>query len=274
VNKEPGRDLFLPPFRGRIDPAWDTPLVRNALHAPRLLFEDPGARVLLKSRNTIAMVSLPLAPDKTAAVVVKEFGLRGVNRLKSLVLASKARKAWRGASALVERHINTPPPIAFLESRKRGFVDKSYFLAGFVEDAREIRFLLRELEGQALDGLLRDVAAFLAEAHDRGVLHKDLSDGNILVGTDPRGGWVFYLLDTNRVRTRDHIGGLARMKNLVRLGIPPDRQDLFLESYGRGKPFPKILRRWYKFQKACYAGRVNFKKRLRLKQLARKLGLQ
>lgn len=274
MKKEHGRELSLPPFRGRIDPAWDTPLVRNALRAPGLLFEDPGARILLKSRNTIAEVPLPLAPKKTATVVLKEFGLRGVNRLKSLVLASKARKAWRGASALVERKVNTPPPVSYLESRKRGFVDKSYFLAGFVEDAREIRFLLRELDGQALDGLLRDVAVFLADAHDRGVLHRDLSDGNILVGTNPRGGRVFYLLDTNRVRTRKRVGGLARMKNLIRLGIPPDRQDRFLAYYARGKALPKILRGWYKFQKAWYTGRVNLKKKLRLKKLARKLGIQ
>lgn len=274
MKKDFGRELSLPPFRGRIDPAWDTPLVQNALRAPGLLLQDPGACILLKSRNTVATVSLPLAPGKTAAAVLKEFGLRGVNRLKSLVLASKARKAWRGAAALVERKVNTPPPIAYLESRKRGVVDKSYFLAGFVEGAREIRFLWRELDGQALDRLLRDAAAFLADAHDRGVLHKDLSDGNILVKTDPRGGRVFYLLDTNRVRTRKHVGGPARMKNLIRLGIPPDQQDRFLGYYARGKALPKILRRWYKFQKAWYTGRVNLKKKLRLKQLARKLGIQ
>jgi hypothetical protein len=188
--------------------------------------------------------------------------------------SSKARKAWRGAAALVERKVTTPPPIAYLESRKRGFADKSYFLAGFVEDAREIRFLLRELEGEALDRLLRDVAAFLAGVHARGVLHKDLSDGNILVKADSRGGRVFYLLDTNRVRTRKRVGGLARMKNLIRLGIPPDKQDRFLGYYARGNSLPKTLRRWYKFQKAWYAGRINLKKKLRLKQLARKLGIQ
>lgn len=274
MKKDYGRELSLPPFRGRIDPAWDTPLVQNALRAPGLLLQDPGARILLKSRNTVALVPLPLAPDKTPSVVLKEFGLRGVNRLKSLVLASKARKAWRGAAALVERKVNTPPPIAYLESRKRGFADKSYFLAGFVEDAREIRFLLRELEGEALDRLLRDVAAFLAGVHARGVLHKDLSDGNILVKADSRGGRVFYLLDTNRVRTRKRVGGLARMKNLIRLGIPPDKQDRFLGYYARGNSLPKTLRRWYKFQKAWYAGRINLKKKLRLKQLARKLGIQ
>jgi len=274
MKKDHGRELSLPPFRGRIVPAWDTPLVRNALRAPGLLLQGLGARILLKSRNAVAAVPLPLAPDKTVTVVLKKFGLRGVNRLKTLVLASKARKAWHGAAALAARKVNTPPPIAYLESRKRGFVDESFFLAGFVEDAREIRFLLRELEGEALDRLVRDVAAFLADVHSRGVLHKDLSDGNILVKTDPRGGRVFYLLDTNRVRTRKRVGGLARMKNMVRLGIPPDKQDRFLGYYASGKSLPKTLRRWYKFQKAWYAGRVDLKKKLRLKQLAGKLGIQ
>ena len=269
-----GFALSLPPFRGRIDPAWNTASVLQALRDCRRLLDRPGTKVLLQSRNTVALVGLSLEPGREQPVVLKEFGLRGVNKLKSLVLPSKAAKAWRGASALVERGINTPPPIAYLESRKRGFVDRSYFLAGPIDDAREVRFLFRELQGEALDVLLRDLAAFLSGCHDRGIIHKDLSDGNILVKRGDRGQTLFFLLDTNRVRTRKRVGPLARMKNLVRLGVPPDKRAFFLEQYAQGKPLPKTLVRWYNFHKAFYAGRVNLKKRLRLKKLAGKLGIQ
>jgi len=207
-------------------------------------------------------------------VVLKEFGQRGVNRLKSLVLPSKAAKAWRGARALVSRKIDTPPPIAYLESRQRGFIDRCYFLAAPVEDAREVRFLFRELQGEELGALLSDLAAFLSECHDRGVVHKDLSDGNILVKQGERGERLFYLLDTNRVRIRGRVGRWSRMRNLIRLGIPPDKQVFFLERYVKSGPLARSLVRWYKFNKACYAGRVELKKKLRLKQLARKLGIQ
>ena len=269
-----GLALSLPPFRGRIDRAWNTASVLQALRACRRMLDRPGTKVLLQSRNTVALVGLSLEPGREQPVVLKEFGLRGVNKLKSLVLPSKAAKAWRGASALVERGIDTPPPIAYLESRKRGFVDRSYFLAGPIDDAREVRFLFRELQGEALDALLRDLGAFLSGCHDRGIIHQDLSDGNILVKRGNRGQSLFFLLDTNRVRTRKRVGPLARMKNLVRLGVPPDKRAFFLEQYAQGKPLPKTLVRWYNFHKALYAGRVSLKKRLRLKKLAGKLGIQ
>lgn len=269
-----GLALLLPPFRGRIDSTWNTPAVLQALRDCTRLLDRPGTKVLLQSRNTVALVGLPLEPGRERPVVLKEFGLRGVNKLKSLVLPSKAAKAWRGASALIERRIDTPPPVAYLESRKAGFVDRSYFLAAPIENAREVRLLFRELRGKALDLLLRDLAAFLAGCHDRGIIHKDLSDGNILVKRDSRGHPLFFLLDTNRVRTRRRVGRLARMTNLVRLGIPSDKRAFFLEQYAQGKPLPKTLVRWYNLRKGFYAGWVGLKKKLRLKKLARKLGVQ
>jgi hypothetical protein len=273
MTKDSSPELSLPGFKGRIDPAWDTPSVRAALADCPGLVREPETRILLRSRNTVAVVRIPLASGQKAPAVLKDFSTRGVNRLKSLVLPSKAAKAWRGARALLERNINTARPIAYLESRKRGFVDRSYFLAEYLDGLREIRFLLRELRGGALDGLLRAAAVFLAEAHDRGVVHKDLSDGNILVKTEGAAAPVFYLLDTNRVRVKNSVGPCLRMKNLVRLGIPAGRRDYFLDQYGRGKSIPRRLRWWYKFQKSVYTGRVNLKKKLRLKQLAAKLGI-
>jgi serine/threonine protein kinase len=206
--------------------------------------------------------------------VLKSFGLRGVNRLKTALLPSKAAKAWRGAAALVARGLPTAPPIAFLESRRGGFAAESYFLSGRLEGVREVRFLFRDLRGEALDRLLSGLAAFLVACHERGIVHRDLSDGNILVGPDGRGGQAFYLLDTNRVRVRRRLGPLARVKNLVRLGVPAERRDYFLDRYSGDRPLPPGLRRWYKFHKAVYSGRIRLKKKLRLKALARKLGLQ
>ncbi len=269
-----GNALSFQDYSGRISPDWDTLEVRAAIADFRKLVADPRAEVLLKSRNIVTSVQLPVARRKTAPAVLKSFGMRGVNRAKTRVVPSKAAKAWRGASALLERGIPTAPPIAYWETRRKGTVAESYFLAGELEGVREIRFLLRELRGGDLDRLLAQVAAFLAECHSKGILHKDLSDGNILVKDAGRGGYAFYLLDTNRVRTRRRISGPARMKNLVRLGVPPDRREFFLGQYRASSALPKRSEAWYKIQKSLYAGRVSLKKRLRLKQAARRLGIQ
>ncbi len=269
-----GNELAFQDYSGRISAEWDTPEVRAAIAGFHELLEDARAEVLLKSRNTVTAVALPVAPGKTAPAVLKDFGMRGVNRAKTRVVASKAAKAWRGALALAERGIPTAPPIAYWEARRRGTVAESYFLAGRLEGVREIRFLLRELGGADLDRLLEQLAAFLALCHSLGVLHRDLSDGNILVTDAGSGRYGFYLLDTNRVRTRRRIGGLARMKNLVRLGVPADRRAFFLGQYRASAGLPNHLEAWYRLQKSLYAGRVGLKKKLRLKQAARKLGIQ
>lgn len=269
-----GRPLSFDGFSGRIAPDWDTPEVRAAIANFRMLAGDPSARVLLDSRNVVTSVVLPAGARGEVPAVLKSFGARGLKRLKTLVVPSKARKAWRGAAALVERGVPTAPPIAYWESRRGGVVGESYFLAARLEDVREVRFLFRELQGEALDSLLRDLGAFLRACHERHILHRDLSDGNILVRSLPSGGHEFYLLDTNRVRTRRRLGRRSRVKNLVRLGVPPDKQDYFLAAYGGPHPLPKRLRRWYKFRKAWYAGWIRVRKKLRLKTIARKLGLQ
>jgi hypothetical protein len=274
MKAEAGNALRFDGYSGRVAPDWDTPEVRAAILGFRGLLEDPKAEILLRSRNIVTSVRLPVGPGKSAPAVLKSFGMRGVNKAKTRVVRSKAAKAWRGALALVERGIPTAPPIAYWEARRGGTVTESYFLAERLEGVREIRFLLRELRGEALDRLLEQVAAFLAECHSKGILHRDLSDGNILVKESGPGRYAFYLLDTNRVRTRRGIGGLARMKNLVRLGVPVERREFFLGRYRAAAALPERFETWYRLQKTFYAGRVGLKKKLRLKQAARKLGIQ
>lgn len=125
-----------------------------------------------------------------------------------------------------------------------------------------------------MDKLLRALAVFLRNCHGLGILHKDLSDGNILAGADGRGGYVFYLLDTNRVRAKKKIGLLAAAGNLVRLGVPRQYQRSFLSYYWQDRPVPRRFFVWYRFRKKWYTGMVDLKKRLRLRKLARKLGVQ
>ncbi len=87
--------------------------------------------------------------------------------------------------------------------------------------------------------------------------------------------WLdFYLLDTNRIRLKRKISKLTRVKNLIRLGIPPSAQKPFLEYYLGRKLGRHFLWVWYKIDKSVYAGYVKLKRALRLRQLARKLGVQ
>ncbi|MDP2914714.1 MAG: lipopolysaccharide kinase InaA family protein [Candidatus Aminicenantes bacterium] len=269
------RPLSLPPYEGRIADAYAVPEFLSLLAEPEKLLEGSGAEVLLDGRNRVVAVKAPSLSAGTADIVIKEYRLQGINKLKSRISPSKAAKAWRGAAALEDAGFETPAPIAFLERRKAGFVERSYFIAGRVFGGREIRDLFKEHSDETLRPLLSALAGTLFRLHERGILHRDLSDGNVLV-KEADGAFRFIFLDTNRVRSRGHIGATARAKNLVRLGVPPALRTFFLERYAAagGRPLEKAFVFWYKLNKNVFSGWIKLKRALRLKKLARWLKIQ
>ena len=268
-----GIDLVLGPYRGALNPDFDTPAFRAALADPCALASGPSARVLLDRRNLVAVAAVPVPPSGLADVVVKMFRASGFKRFRTLVVPGKAARAWRGAAACRGRAVPTPLPMAYLERRARGVVAEGYYLSAYLPDAVEIRSLLRELPPDGLGRLLAELAKFLVFCHNEGILHRDLSDGNILVRSPRPGAYDLCLIDTNRIRVRRSIPLLARLRNLVRLGVPPAYQELFLRLYLGDARASRPLVFWYRANKSFYAGFVAFKKKLRLRRLAERLGI-
>ena len=267
-------DLVLGPYRGALNPDFDTPEFRAALSDPRALASGPSARVLLDRRNLVSVASVPISPSARADAVVKMFRASGFKRLKTILVSGKAARAWRGAAACRAHAVPTPIPMAYLERRALGLVVEGFYLSSYLADAVEIRSLLRELPPDELARLLASLAKFLGFCHNEGILHRDLSDGNILVRSPRPGAYDLWLIDTNRIRVRRSIPVLARLRNVIRLGIPPAYQDLFLRLYLGDARASRPLIFWYRANKAWYAGFVAFKKKLRLRRLAESLGIQ
>jgi hypothetical protein len=265
------RPVVLGEFRGAVDAVLHSPEFLAVLADPEKLMS--GGREIHAGRNRLSAFSLDLPGLGKREVVLKRFQPRGVDRLKTLALPSKPLRAWRGARALVERGIPTPRPLAWLERRRAGTAVEGYFLAERTKNAREVRELLRTLEGGRLDGLLRPLAGFLRTCHEKGVLHRDLSDGNVLAAEEGGGGYSFYLLDTNRVLVLKKVRGARAAANLVRLGIPRGKRRAFLALYSSGRP-SKTFVLWYALRKWWYASWVRLKKTLGLRKLSRKLGVQ
>lgn len=268
------RPLALDSYNGIILAAYDAPLFLQAISQPEEFWRHPGIQILADKRNRLGIFRFPVSGGQFKDVVVKEFSSRGVNKLKSLILPSRAANAWRGALALKQRGLETASPVAYFEKRKAGFVERSFFLTEKIDGAVEIRQLFRRLSPAELDPLLSSLARHLSLCHQRGILHRDLSDGNILVKREEGGSFSFYLLDTNRIRVRKKISRFAGVKNLIRLGIPSAFQKTFLNNYFGKKQLKMFSWAWYKMNKAIYAGYVELKRKLRLRQIARKLGIQ
>ncbi|MFB0566365.1 MAG: lipopolysaccharide kinase InaA family protein [Candidatus Aminicenantaceae bacterium] len=273
MEKELSLPLNVGSFKGWIHPDYNYPPFIEAISDCQRLLKQRDSRILHEGRNRVGVVRLKNKNNENADVVIKEFKIQGVNKLKSLLLPSKALRAWKGAVSLLERRIDTPFPIACLERRKKGFVDQSYYLAEKVEEVKEIRYLFLNSPVSKIRPLVESLSRYLFVCHEKGILHRDLSDGNILVKED-KGKFRFYFIDTNRIRFPKRIRPLSRIKNLVRLGIPSQIQPLFLDKYLGSVPVKRSLWFWYKMNKIMYTSFVEFKKKLKLRELSHKLKIQ
>jgi hypothetical protein len=265
-----------PHFFWRIAAEFDRPEIRGLFADLDARLAGPDAAVIHKGRNTVTVVPLTLADGRTREIAVKEFRLRGLTRLKTLFVASKARRAWSGARTLLDAGLPTAAPIAYGEMRRRGLVVRAFFLAERLSEGTEIRGLFRGQPAVALRPVLAGLARILRRGHDRGVVHRDLSDGNVLVAGGAGEGEElrFYFLDTNRVRRKRRVGRFARAKNLIRLGIPPELRRGFLDAYsGEGGVRP-MFAFFYTRTKAFFEGWLRFKKKTRLRRWARRLKIQ
>ncbi|MCX6564942.1 MAG: hypothetical protein NTW38_00710 [Candidatus Aminicenantes bacterium] len=274
------RPLDFPPYRGFVAASDEGADLAAALKDFPGLLRSPTAETLHDGRNKI--VAVRLSADREA--VVKIFGARGFHRWKTLVFPSKGLRAWAGAVALEGKGFETASPIAAFE-RRRGIASESVFVAERVRGGREIRELFRESPEPALRRLIVDLAPLLARLHQAGLVHRDLSDGNVLVldekpadsGVSPSfPGFHFLFLDTNRVRRRSP-SCFGRARNLVRLGVPPALRPFFLDRYASaaGEAFPrKRFGFYYRAAKRSFEFWLVFKKTFRLRTVARKLRLQ
>ena len=127
---------------------------------------------------------------------------------------------------------------------------------------------------KAMKNLVKSLAEYVSHCHAQGIIHRDLSDGNVLTSRDKKGEHIFYLIDTNRIRVKSCPGILRRIKSLIRLGIPDDLQEFFLEIYTGEKPVNGSLWFWYRLNKKIFEKYLRLKKVLRIKKLTEYLSIQ
>ena len=83
-----------------------------------------------------------------------------------------------------------------------------------------------------------------------------------MVKKNAREEYVFFLVDNNRIRVKERLGVLNRIRNLTRLGIPDAFQRLFLEEYFLAENVKKREWVWYRSIKKAYTWRIGLKKRI------------
>ena len=195
-------------------------------HIPDV-FEKEG-RVIYTGRNLIKVME---APDGTL-VNVKRFHIpKGPNRLiYSLgIRMPKGERAFEYPMVLERKGIATPTAIALLEQRNAlGLLGYTY-LVTLQCDYGHTLYEMGNAQSGSYEKLAKALAHFAAEMHDRGILHKDFTPGNVLWKQDDE-GFHFMIVDINRMKFGE-IGIKEGLYNLRKFWGPKEFIRILVSEY-------------------------------------------
>ena len=110
--------------------------------------------------------------------------------------------------------VASPTPIAYIEQYKCGLLTHGYFISIYEKDYSVIRELMAGTQKD--DSLLTELAIYIADIHNKGILHLDMSPGNILYKKE-KNKFSFTLIDINRMKFSPFISKENRYKSFKRL---------------------------------------------------------
>lgn len=164
-------------------------------------------------------------------VVVKKFKIpHFLNRIVyAFFRPTKARRSYEYAFRLLKEGILTPVPIAYIEEKKGGLLSDSYYISIFEKDFSDIR---GEMMGTKNEYFLKELAFFIKRLHDKGILNKDLSPGNILSKKETN-QILFSLVDINRIKFLNCLSKKERYRNFERISEKREIIDYLATEYAK-----------------------------------------
>lgn len=191
-------------------------------------FSKSGEYIVRGKRNDIKKVTVD-----GIEVNIKKF--KTPNAFQSLVYQyirkSKARRSYEHAIKLLELGIQTPKPIAYLETFKFG-LKESYYISEHVEYNMDFRFLIHHPRFQRRNYILKKFTQFTYNLHENGVNFLDHSPGNTLIVQNGEYEFEFYLIDLNRMRF-EKMDFPKRMKNFRRLWLSKTMITTMAKEYAK-----------------------------------------
>ena len=202
----------------------------------------PG-KIIFQRRNTLW---------ETDGAVVKQFAvphwLRGL--WYGLIGKSKARRSYEYALRMEGL---TPSPIAYREVRQFGVLRESWYVCRQSECAHTFNELIDAPEFPHRKEILEAIGRFTASLHQKGILHRDYSGGNILFNDN---GSRVEVIDLNRIRFSRHLSRQQRLCNFERLNIDREALRVMATAYASAMGEEAqadadfiIAHRWYKHVK-------------------------
>ena len=127
---------------------------------------------------------------------------------------SKAKRAYEYAFKLLKLGVDSPAPIAYIEQYKSGLLTYGYFVSVYEKNYSVIRDFMSGIQTDEL--LLKALSLYIADLHAKGILHLDMSPGNILYLKEAD-NYHFTLIDINRMQFLPSVSTIKRYKSFKRL---------------------------------------------------------
>jgi hypothetical protein len=191
---------------------------------PDLLLARPDC-VLVKDQRKITVGRVALIPNRRAVYVKRYNAFSFRYRVQSLFCRSGAVRSLRGAALLSGAGIAVAAPVAAVEVRRRGMLERSYYIAEEISGGKTAdaywREELKRIAGRggfrARRRFLAALGALFKTLHGARIYHDDLKDFNILVRDGQNGEQELFLLDLEGVRRCRVLSARRKVKNLVQL---------------------------------------------------------
>lgn len=216
-------------------------------------YESTPAKTLYRKRNALRKFH-----QENLDFVVKSFEHTVLLNKYVYGLGIRQTKAERGytnAMRLLSMELDTPQPIATVEVRKGGRLQRSYFayMYSSLLPLLDVENGFHDLSKEDQDRWVEDITDYLITLHGKGVLHRDLHLNNILYKDRADGCRHFQLIDINRMDFKKKITPKERMENLALLTHDEDLSERILRAYAikcgiKDKLVDKELKRRYRIR--------------------------
>lgn len=202
-----------------------------------LLMSEPEPEMIIHNgRNRLWICRL-----RDKVFVVKHFRKSVKNMLLYRFGRSKAAKSWHNSTELTRRGINTPAPVAYVETRNAaGCLLDCLYICRY-EPSESLCRAIEEYGNEAIENF----AGFVSELHRKGIRHDDLNNTNVRV-TKVDGEFVFSLIDLNRmmIYPTDMAVPLNEcFKNVCRFCCLDNVFDTFITAYLSKRQLPLSLKK-------------------------------
>lgn len=206
--------------------------MRTFVHSLPELFARGEGEVIYAGRNELRRFDVD-----GRQVVVKSFAIPNIiNQIAyGSLRSSKAQRSCEYARLLLDKGIESPQPVGYTTVRQGLFFRQSYYACLLSTLPYSYIDLMNARLPEADDYLLA-IGRTAARLHDEGMIHKDFSRGNILLGKDGQGRVHVEIIDLNRIRFHK-ISLEEGCRNFERLPASAHMHRLLAQSYAEARGF-------------------------------------